>query len=660
MPVEVLTVEANYVGAGLDKGLKGAQKELAAMAKEAAVLDSTLGKGLNKASNTAGQSLTNLGRIAQDAPFGFIGIQNNINPLLESFQRLKVETGSTGSAFKALAGSLVGAGGIGLAVSVATGLLTVLAQSGFFKAKKGADETSQANKKLKESYDTIISSLTEEQVKVDQIVNALKTETLTRAQRNEAISQLQKVAPEYFATLNKENATIGQITLAYNKFSASILKSIESRAREKELLTVTEEILKLQDKATKLGEDEVLINGKLVKVIRSIYDSNSETLTDAEAYQATIKGTLALTTEENKRLLDLEKTRARLLKLVTQSKGAEQFNVTAKNAATSAKNITSISDVLAELEKEIDFLNKKEIRFNTNESKAKISQFLNTAEKLIKDFNVDPNNTIINKLFGRAADVKIQDTLKLLERITANQFIPPPIEIPIKIIPPLPGESLFPADNENLLKIPVIQVERFKKEAFLLGQGFNTEFIKGLNDGQLDKAIAELTARIVENQSLVTDVISSFGEGIGKSIATGASFVSSALSGILNIIGDFLVKLGRAAILQSKLITAIGAGNPITGLAAGLAAVIAGSILKSIQLPAFATGGIAPGGSILVGERGPEIITAPRGATITPNAQTNAMLSGAGGGTVVFRIQGRELVGVLNNTNATLGRNGQG
>ena len=47
----------------------------------------------------------------QDAPFGFIGIQNNLNPLLESFQRLKAETGSTGGAFKALSKSLLGPAG---------------------------------------------------------------------------------------------------------------------------------------------------------------------------------------------------------------------------------------------------------------------------------------------------------------------------------------------------------------------------------------------------------------------------------------------------------------------------------------------------------------------------------------------------------------------
>ena len=103
-----------------------------------------MGSTVTAGSNTAGQSLINLGRIAQDAPFGFIGIQNNINPLLESFQRLKVETGSTSAAFKSLAAGMVGGAGIGLAVSVVTGALTLLAQNGFFSSKKAANEAADA------------------------------------------------------------------------------------------------------------------------------------------------------------------------------------------------------------------------------------------------------------------------------------------------------------------------------------------------------------------------------------------------------------------------------------------------------------------------------------------------------------------------------------
>jgi len=66
-----------------------------------------------KKSGDATQSLVNLSRVAQDAPYGFIGIANNINPLLESFQRLQKESGSTGNALKSLAGGLIGAGGLG-------------------------------------------------------------------------------------------------------------------------------------------------------------------------------------------------------------------------------------------------------------------------------------------------------------------------------------------------------------------------------------------------------------------------------------------------------------------------------------------------------------------------------------------------------------------
>jgi hypothetical protein len=86
-------------------------------------------KAVPRSSGAATQSLINLGRVAQDAPFGIIGIANNINPLLESFQRLRAESTSTGAALKAFGAGLLGGGGIGLGVSVITGILTQFALS---------------------------------------------------------------------------------------------------------------------------------------------------------------------------------------------------------------------------------------------------------------------------------------------------------------------------------------------------------------------------------------------------------------------------------------------------------------------------------------------------------------------------------------------------
>src|SRR5690606_18636559 len=76
------------------------------------------------ASNQAGFALLNLGRVAQDLPYGFMGIQNNLNPLLESFQALRKEAGSNSAALKLLGSSLMGGAGIGVALSVVTAAIS--------------------------------------------------------------------------------------------------------------------------------------------------------------------------------------------------------------------------------------------------------------------------------------------------------------------------------------------------------------------------------------------------------------------------------------------------------------------------------------------------------------------------------------------------------
>lgn len=111
-------------------------------------------KQLPKSSNAATLSLINLGRVAQDAPFGILGIANNINPLLESFQRLQKETGSTKTAFKSLVSGLTGAGGIGLAVSVVTSLLIVFGDK-LFGAKKASEASETALRSFADALESV-------------------------------------------------------------------------------------------------------------------------------------------------------------------------------------------------------------------------------------------------------------------------------------------------------------------------------------------------------------------------------------------------------------------------------------------------------------------------------------------------------------------------
>lgn len=313
---------------GFDKvetALKNQAKGFQQTSVAAAKYDSSL-KALTPASNGATRSLIDLGRIVQDAPFGFIGIANNINPAIESFQRLKTESGSTKNALKSLVGSLTGGGGLGLALSLITSAAS-FATLGFGAWTRGMTGTQEQLKKTKDEIDNVIKSLAEEQVKVDIIVQQIKTENLTRNQRIEAIKRLQQIAPEYFSTLDKEKATIGDITAAYDRFTKSILASIETRVREKELINITEKILKLQEKGRDVGTKQIVIDGKLQQVNNARVQELDEANKKINVYQQFQKGVLGLTIKEQDELENLLLTRQKLIELIAQQKGAETFNV---------------------------------------------------------------------------------------------------------------------------------------------------------------------------------------------------------------------------------------------------------------------------------------------------------------------------------------------
>jgi hypothetical protein len=98
----------------------------------------SLGQQMNKVGRPAGDAtmaLSNLSRVAQDAPYGFIGIANNLNPLLESFQRLQKESGSSTNALKSMVLGLTGPAGIGLALGVVSSLAVTFGKdiAAFFK-----------------------------------------------------------------------------------------------------------------------------------------------------------------------------------------------------------------------------------------------------------------------------------------------------------------------------------------------------------------------------------------------------------------------------------------------------------------------------------------------------------------------------------------------
>jgi hypothetical protein len=220
-------------------------------------------KGMTRPSNDAAFALNNLGRVAQDAPFGFIGIQNNINPLLESFQRLKATTGTTGGALKALGGSLLGPAGLGFAVSALSSLFLVFGDRlfGMSKAAKAADE---ANAKLAQG-------LADDLVKLTSLVGVVQNVTTSTEDRNKALRALNQEYGPYLDALGKEEISLGNVASAYEAIvkqmirqavvkglQDEIAKSVEKTAKAIIELQKATENKRLKDLNTTAVQDKVL------------------------------------------------------------------------------------------------------------------------------------------------------------------------------------------------------------------------------------------------------------------------------------------------------------------------------------------------------------------------------------------------------------------
>lgn len=163
---EEIKIVASAVGFDqVNKALESTSKTLTQTSEAATKAGKSLNNELKAGSSQASQSITNLSRVLQDAPFGFLGIANNINPLIESFSRLKSESGSVGGAIKSLISGIAGGGGLGLAFAAVTSAIS-FAQIGLSMwsrgskdAKKDAEDFSYQLEQTKESLKAVTAEL---------------------------------------------------------------------------------------------------------------------------------------------------------------------------------------------------------------------------------------------------------------------------------------------------------------------------------------------------------------------------------------------------------------------------------------------------------------------------------------------------------------------
>mgnify|MGYP001272370419 CR=1 FL=1 len=145
---------------------------------------------------------------------------------------------------------------------------------------------------------------------------------------------------------------------------------------------------------------------------------------------------------------------------------------------------------------------------------------------------------------------------------------------------------------------------------------------------------------------LTLGVVISLLSNIVESLFKGAKEAFDTLGGILITIGlvlAVLIKLGVIAatwpfILGAVIITGLGL------LISNMYDVIVRAIKDALpDLPkiGFSSGGVVNSNMQLVGERGAELVSLPRGSRVYSNANSRRMLGGSGGNTIHVHVNGR-------------------
>jgi hypothetical protein len=608
----------------------------------AAVKAGTSLKSLTPGANQAGAALINVGRVAQDLPFGFVGIQNNLNPLLESFQRLKAETGSTSGAFKALGASLLGPAGIGLALSVVSAGILIFQNgiAGFGKkskeAKESADELAKAIREISVVQGEAVASVQGQIVQVAALAKAVGDTNLSYNERKRALQELKEINRSYFKDLQIEDAATGKLARTITEYNSALINSAIQKQFIDEIATLAKTSVKNEEDIRKarnaLGRAnaELAASEKNLNANRGINARTGEVSTEAAKADERRREAIRGVTDAQKALNTLNDSNTKLIeqRLILEnqlneatSKGLKFKDLQTESTQKEDATLKSLKDELQGYQKQLEVTNKLReagLLPTNRENDAldlqlKILRTLNAIDarevaiKAKPKLEIDPvlaelEITKAFKEFGTRSGKGI-DVLLLIKP-------KPTIDVAGAIIPNGIADDAFNAIIEAIRKNATDKLSELSKD-----------IAKSIQESIAQGAINGLVSIGDTLGAAVAGIFN--GEGVGQALAAGGKAILGIIGGVLQDIGkQVIIASTLVKIMRERLATLFS--NPAGGIAIGIALVALGGVLKNIKfnIPGFAEGVTNfSGGLALVGERGPELVRLPSGSDVIPNSQ---------------------------------------
>lgn len=205
----------NFVTQGQRDELAGLISTLDKLNDSVATTSNTFDKS-NEATKRSRTALTSLSLVAQDLPFGFIAIQNNLPALIQQFGLLKQEAGGLKGALSQIGSALIGPAGIFLAFSAVTAGITLAVQKyGSLEAaiSSFAGKTltaADAQNKLSKALEDTNKANKGEIANLQSLISIATSVNSTRQQQIGAQDELNKSYPALLANIKTENLTTAE------------------------------------------------------------------------------------------------------------------------------------------------------------------------------------------------------------------------------------------------------------------------------------------------------------------------------------------------------------------------------------------------------------------------------------------------------------------
>lgn len=640
----------------------------------------------------ANGALSGFNNIIRDAPFGIIGIGNNITQLADAFGQLQRQTGSTSGALRALGSSVFGpAGLITIGLSAAISLWTVYSmkqQQAASKAKAAAEEIKNLAKITQDaaiSSNQFAASAAGEITALNRLFAVARDETKSREERTNALKELKAQTNGYLKDLTLETAQTEAARKSLDLYNKSLFDSALAKAYQGQIDDLAKSYAQTKEKADKGRKAIEDFDAALERQKQRLLKSQISAKDRLNVPEQDAKNSIArnkLIQQTNGYIKDqnafYEQILAKGTQLADLQAKVNPFSKTENKATSSGK---TIADVLKDLQLELSSIDAQAILTGATfdgVAKDKITALQKAFEDLVK-LGLQPTSPEIKKIAGEINSLSDKIIGKSdingvqLFKFDGKDIISAEAQL-IHLgseIKRLTGSGFDPASEavSNLTsKYDILKSAIGNKPLFDIGNFVEVDGkLKSLSTGLVNLSSAQArfnskNAAFKEQLASVKPALSELVSAINTSIQGLAldgftSAIESAMSGggiqgaiksFANIFGGYLQNLGKQAIVYSNVLKgieiAIKSLSPAAAVVAGGLAIVAGTALKAYasKVPSFATGGVVTEPTLaMVGDN------PGKKEAIIPSELWDKIGGGGSGYIAETRISGGELVILL-------------